>query len=219
MRGSFLFGMFILGVGILFGFIFVSRNTYAYSYEVDELILFYEEDKERLESNIKLYLEEVDDLLIANSKYDYSEVLVENYDFLVYFAMDYILRYYESYQERIKIGDEFTYRDKIMASKISDRYVSLEDVYEITDKYFGVRDFAIINHDVVVVDDNISLIDYTEELFLLNIEDVIVNVQEDMVYANVYYEGGQCLVYRFLNQLGVLKLKNIEVLSWRSVWY
>ena len=146
-------------------------------------------------------------------KYDLSDVLVDNYDFLVYCAMDYILKYYETYQDKIIIGEEYNYFNKNLESKSTDLYISLEDIYMITDKFFGVRDFEIINNDVVVYDGYVSLIDYSDDKFPLHLNSVEVVIKDEFILAYVYYENDSCYIYTFINDNMILKLRNIEVLS------
>ena len=81
----------ILGIIIICLIYFVTNNTYAYQYNVDNYTLFYKNNKDELESDIKKYIDDIDDLLIANSSYELSNNLSENYIFLVNFAMDYII--------------------------------------------------------------------------------------------------------------------------------
>ena len=107
------------------------NDTYSYSYDIVKTNLFYNEDKNQLKEDLQVYIDFVDDYIIPNSSYEMSCYLNENYDFLVYFAMDYILDNYEYYSEKI-------------IYKGNNKYISIEEVYNITDKYFGVRDFYIL---------------------------------------------------------------------------
>lgn len=109
-------------------FISLFDNTYAYSYDIENGILFYKEDSDELENDINKYIGYIDDYIIANSSYEMSDYLDENYDFLVNFANDYVINNREYYSE-------YLYDDNIRLSTI----------YKITDKYFGIRDFYIDN--------------------------------------------------------------------------
>lgn len=190
-----------------------TRNTFAYSYEIDDSVLFFDYDQEVLEENIKKYLEDLDDLLIVNSRFELSDLLVENYDFLVYFALDYVLMYHEIYRDILVEKDIYYYVNRDLETLNTNLYISLEEIYKITDQYFGVRDFQVVNADVLVIDDYISLVDYTKRKFSLDIERVQVSIQENYVLATVYYENDVCYLYTFENQNNVLKIRNIEVLS------
>lgn len=207
--------LFVLGVGI-FTIVMMSNvinSTFAYPYNLDEAVLFYEDDYRLMEENIGKYLKNIDDLLIVNSSFELSDILVENYDFLVYFAMDYIFLHYESYQDKIISGEDYYYTTRELEVKSTNQYISLEEIYVITDRYFGVRDFSLVNVNIKVVNDYVTLIDYTELSFSLELESVQVEVIDDIVYAKVYYENDVCYLYAFSNENYVLKLMNIEVVS------
>ena len=57
-------------------------NTFAYSYDLENTTLFYDDNKEILEEKIKTYLSDIDDMLIVNSSFEYNDILKYNYDFL-----------------------------------------------------------------------------------------------------------------------------------------
>lgn len=207
--------IFVLGGIIILICLFsgILKNSLAYSYEIDNGILFYDDNKEMLQENIKKYLENIDDLLIVNSNFEMSDILIENYDFLSYFAFDYILNNYEYYRDKIIEQDSFDYVDRNYNQKITKQYIELEEIYKITDKYFGVKDYILVSDNVLVIDDYVSLIDYNDDQFILNIDKVEVDIQGDLIFAYTYYEGNFCYLYTFYNQNQVLKLKNIEVIS------
>ena len=81
--------LFLISITILLCGMFDS--SYAYSYDIDNLVLFYKEDYKELGSDIKKYISNIDDYIIPNSRYLYGDMLVDNYDFLVYFASDYVI--------------------------------------------------------------------------------------------------------------------------------
>ena len=176
------------------------RGTFSYSYDIDKTNLFYNEDKNQLKEDLQVYIDFVDDYIIPNSSYEMSYYLNENYDFLIYFAMDYILDNYEYYNDKI------IYKD-------NNKYISIEEIYNITDKYFGVRDFYILV-DNIIVDDNgyVELFDYNEVVFDLSIINIDLISSGNQVNAIVLYENEVKYSYLFDNINGVLKIKNIEVL-------
>lgn len=189
------------------------QDSFAYSYEVESGILFFDNDTEVLQKNIKKYLRNVDDLLIVNSSFEMSDVLVENYNFLTYFAFDYILNNYEFYSDKIIELDSYSYVDRYYNEKSTNKYISIEEIYEITDKYFGIRDYAFTDDNINVIGNNISLLEYANDDFSLIIDNVKVEVMNDLILAYVYYEGNYCYLYTFINKNEVLKIKNIEVIS------
>ena len=191
--------IFVLGLFLLVSFFLVdmTKGTYSYSYDIDKAVLFYNDDTEKLENDIKEYIGVIDNYLISNSSFDMSYYLNENYDFLVNFAIDYILGNIEYYHENIVIID-------------NENYIDIENIYNITDKYFGVRDFYILNSNVN--GEYIQLINYNELEFNLSIVDVVVVSNSSEIVASVLYENNVKYNYLFDNVNGVLKIKNIEVL-------
>lgn len=189
------------------------NKTLATTYTMKNATLFYEEDEIKLAENIKLYLEDIDDLLIPNTSFNYSEILTDNYDFLIHFATDYILKYQEIYNNQIITLDSHKYMTKDGYQEITDKYINLEEIYKVTDKYFGITNFEIINTDTKLIDNKISLIDYEKTYFNLSINQVVVDIRPTMIKAIVYYENNSCHLYTFENINNILKIKNIEVLS------
>ena len=192
--------------------VFLFGDTFAYSYDIDNSLLFYKNNRDELESDIKKYISSVDDYIVPNSSFLMCDYLDCNYDFLVYFAMDYVTGNYEYYIDRVISGNSYSYLDRDMNQDTTNLYVLKSDLYNITDKYFGVRDFYIINDNVKLEDDYVSLIDYTSRRFDLSIIDVDVVSNDFDVSASVLYENDVKYLYTFKNIDGVLKIKNIEVL-------
>lgn len=203
----------VMVIGILLWESDIFRTTFAYPYTLDESVLFIDKNEDKMAAKIKIYLDDIDDLLIVNSSFELSDTLVYNYDFLVYFALDYILANYEYYYDEIKYLDNYTYFTKEFGEKSTNQYIALEEVYVITEKFFGIRDFEIISDNIKIVDGYISLIDYTLEDFSLSINNVAVKYEENMVEATVHYGDNISYLYTFENQDNVLKIRNIEVLS------
>ena len=209
----YLLGCCILSIIIICLIYFVTDNTYAYQYNVDNYTLFYKNNKDELESDIKKYIDDIDDLLIANSSYELSDNLSENYIFLVNFAMDYIINNYEVYKEKIIKLDKYEYVDRDLNEKIVDDYIDIEEIYNITFKYFGIKNFQIINDNVNIIDNYISLTDYTERRFKLKISSISISYDNNKVLANVLYDNDCKYLYTFNNYNNVLKINNIEVLK------
>lgn len=209
----YLLGCCILSIIIICLIYFVTDNTYAYQYNVDNYTLFYKDNKDELESDIKKYIDDIDDLLIANSSYELSDNLSENYIFLVNFAMDYIINNYEVYKEKIIKLDKYEYVDRDLNKKIVDDYIDIEEIYNITFKYFGIKNFQIINDNVNIIDNYISLTDYTERRFKLKISFISISYDNNKVLVNVLYDNDCKYLYTFNNYNNVLKINNIEVLK------
>ena len=202
-----LFVVIIIVSNKLFG------SSMAYSYEIDKSVLFYKKNLEELKSDIKVYLDNIDDYLIVNSSYLYDDKLVNNYDFLVHFALDYILGNKEYYVDGFKHGGECTYMTKEGTFGITRDYVEMDIIYEIIDFYFGIKDFLIINDDVCMMDGYVSLSDYTSDVFELEIKDVMVDVNGNDIDAFVIYDNDIKYLYSFYNDNNILRLVNAEVVS------
>ena len=205
--------LLILFIGIIIVSNKLLGSTMAYSYEMDKSVLFYKENIEELESDIKVYLDYIDDYLIVNSSYLYSDKLAYNYDFLVHFALDYILGNKEYYIDNIRQSDECTYMTKEGIFGITRDYVEIDMIYEITNFYFGINDFLIINDDVCLMDGYVSLSDYTGDVFELEINDVLVDANGNDIDAFVTYDNDIKYLYSFYNDNNILKLVNVEVVS------
>lgn len=209
-RKNVLFSILIVLVIIAIVLI-VANSSFAYEYKNDNYMLFYKDDNVELENDIKLYLSRIDDYLIPNSSYLYSDILVDNYDFLTNFALDYIINNREVYYDKIVELDNYVYYDINYKEKNTKKYIDIEEIYKITDKYFGIRDYSIINDNINIKNNYISLSDYTDRLFSLDIINVDVSFNDNTVIAIVTYDSLDKYKYTFKNINNVLKIYNIEV--------
>ena len=75
------------------------NKTLAHTYTIKNTTLFYEEDKTKLAENIKLYLEDIDDLLIPNTSFNYSEILTNNYENRIYNLQEQIYEWENKYND------------------------------------------------------------------------------------------------------------------------
>lgn len=198
-------GIAIVSSGLL-------NTSFAYFYDIDNSVLFYKENNEELEEDIKVYLSYIDDYLITNSSYLYGDKLSDNYDFLVNFALDFVLNNREYYEEYIIERSNCDYINKYGISNSTNSYVELEEIYKLTDKYFGIRDFSVINDNVCIDNSYISLSDYDDKSFDYEISNVVVNINNSDIIALVDYENGNSFLYSFYNDHNVLKLVNVEVI-------
>lgn len=191
--------------------VFIANSSYAYEYKNENYTLYYSDDFNELKNNIQEYIAIIDDYLIPNSSYIYSDVLTENYDFLVNFAIDYISNNKEIYNDKIVKLDNYKYKNKYSEDKDTCEYIKIQEIYEITDNFFGLRDFVIINDNINIIDDYISLSRYVDTSFDLKINNLSISVNDDTIDAYVYYETGDIIKYQFKVINKVLKLYNIEV--------
>lgn len=201
----------LLSVFILTIVIFISKDSFAYEYTRDNYTLFYKEDYNLLKEDIKTYIDHIDNYLIPNTSYNYSDILRDNYDFLTNFALDYIINNRELYQDEIKEITSYTYNDLSNNKKTTNEYIDIEEIYKITLKYFGVDNYYIINDNTNIINNKISLTDYTDRLFTEEIKDVNVEKEDNLLLAKVNYMNGDKYKYIFSIENNVLKIYNIEV--------
>lgn len=190
---------------------FIINKTYAYEYTTDNTNLIYKENEEELEEDIKIYLNKIDNILIPNTVYTNSNILIENYEFLTYFAIDYILSNYEVYKDKITTLENFSYTTKYGEDVIINEYIKVEEIYKITKKYFNIDYYYITNKDVAIINDYISLTNYNDNIFKLEINDVEIIENIDKIKVEVNYENNTNYIYTFINTNNNLTIENIEV--------
>ena len=198
----------LLGLGIFMAYI--TSSSFAYQYNVSNYNLFYKDDTSVLSNDIEHYIALIDDYLIPNSSYNYSEILTENYDFLTNFALDYIVNNKEAFSDKIVYLDKHTYYDKYGSVKETDEYINVNEIYKITSKYFGIRDYKIIGSNINIINNYVSLNDNGNGLFKGIIKDTKVVDNNDSVIAYVKYDNDNKFKYTFKNINNELKLYNIE---------
>lgn len=177
-----IFGMFIYFICLT-----TFRTSYAYSYKEN---LIYTDDKEVMTKELTNYINNIDNILIPTTSYNYSNILIENYDFLVRYAVNYVIDNKDKYiNDIIKID--------------SNEYISKDIIYKITDKYFNVKDFYI-------EEDNV-LLEKVSKRFRLKIDNINY-IKEDYIKVNVLYENDVKYVYIFTyGEDNYMYLYNIEV--------
>jgi len=194
---------------------FIINKTYAYEYTTDITNLIKKENEEELEEDIKIYLNKIDNILIPNTVYTNSNILIENYEFLTYFAIDYILSNYEVYKDKITTLENFSYTTKYGEDVIINEYIKVEEIYKITKKYFNIDYYYITNKDVAIINDYISLTNYNDNIFKLEINDVEIIENIDKIKVEVNYENNTNYIYTFINTNNNLTIENIEV---KDLW-
>lgn len=193
--------------------IIISKDSMAYEYNENDINLFYKEDKEELAKDIKLYIENIDDIILPNSSFNYSDKLNENFDFLVYFALEYIIENHDIYNSDIVKKEKYEYTNLDYETKQTNEYINIDTLYKITNKYFGVKDFIILNNDVKITDKYISIIEHTKNKFTSEIKNVEVKSTDKKVIADITYDNKSIYKYTFTVISNCLKIENIEVLS------
>lgn len=137
-----------------------------------------------------------DNLLIGLPSFEISNTLNENYDYIVRFAQNYILDNKDKYQE-----------------KIINNYIDIEEIYMITDDFFGKRDFYINN-----ITNNKVLLTKDDRRFGMNIKNLTISeITTDIAIANVEYTNEYTTItYKYTFEIldNKMIIKNIEVLQW-----
>ena len=199
--------VFMIGVGL-----FLYKGTYSIEDDVSikkDLILEY--DSVNLEEEIYNYIDMIDDVLIPTSSYVMSDVLSDNYDFLTVFAINYILKNSDLFNQDIKVLDNYTYSDGY-SNYSTNKYVNKDIIYKITDGVFNKRDYVIINDYLKINGDMVPLLLLYNYEFEMTIDKLEVNKFDDNYIINVNYKDND-LVYRyvFMRSNDRLILKNLEV--------
>lgn len=206
----------LMSIIILFFVIIImiinSSTTYGYELDFSNYTLFYKENTNELKDDLKKYISSIDDILISNSKFEYSNILIDNYDFLTYFALDHVLENYEYYKNEIIELDKHSYLTKDGLIKETNKYINIDVIYKITSKYFNVNYYQIINKDVNIIDNYISLINYSDIYFDLVIQDIFVEINNDYINVIVNYENNNKYKYVFVKKNNILYLFNLEVI-------
>jgi len=199
--------VFMIGVGL-----FLYKGTYSIEDDVSikkDLILEY--DSVNLEEEIYNYIDMVDDVLIPTSSYVMSDVLSDNYDFLTVFAINYILKNSDLFNQDIKVLDNYTYSDGY-SNYSTNKYVNKDIIYKITDGVFNKRDYVIINDYLKINGDMVPLLLLYNYEFEMTIDKLEVNKFDDNYIINVNYKDNDLLYrYVFVRSNDRLILKNLEV--------
>lgn len=191
----------------------IFKKTYAYDYKDYDYTLFYKKDKEELTNDIKNYIGDIDYLIYNNSDFSIYNNLSDNYEFMVNFAIDYISTHKDKYQDKIVLLETFKYTDEYNHNKVTNEYIDIDTIYDITNKYFGIKDFLILNDNINIIDKYISLSGNTSKDIDLDIYSVDIEEMGSVVQANIKYtnDSSTNYIYTFRIDNNILKLSNVEV--------
>lgn len=199
---------------VVFLFVSLFRGSYAKEENVNNINLeLYDNDNmEILKDDIKYFIDLVDEDIIVNSSYNFSSNLNENYDFLTKFAISFILNN-ESYFN-ITYGDNYKYIDDYGNEYISNKYINVEDIYNVTNKIFGIYYYYITDNNLVINDDMVLLVDTNKGDMEMVLEDIInINYNNGSydVYVK-YMDNDLVYVYRFEKSLdNRLYISNLSI--------
>lgn len=204
--------LFMLGVTLFVG----DKKSFANDNVIEDnfnLNLEYNEDKNIFKNDLYNYIDLIDNSLFAMSSFSMSDTLNENYDFLIDFAISFILNNEEQYKDDIIVGEEYVYIDDFGNKYTSNRYVNIELIYDITNSIFGKRDYVVINEQInvsnnliplLLIKDNASFMDISE------ISDYSLFGNKYNVYVK-YRDIDLEYIYVFDNIDGRLILNNVLV--------
>lgn len=186
----------ILIIGILSTITLISSNTKALpvSSEIDytKKITYYE-DEDLLVQNIKEFISQNDDILIALSSYEDGEILSDNYDYMTNIAKNYILDNKDNYQD-----------------KIEDNMIDIKYIYEITYNFFGKKNYYIKDQ----IDNKIPLIKI-DKRFKMNLDSIKIKIikNSSIEAYTKYILGKETMNYKYIFKIenNEIYLENIEV--------
>lgn len=186
----------ILIIGILSTITLISSNTKALpvSSEIDftKKITYYE-DEDLLVQNIKEFISQNDDILIALSSYEDGEILSDNYDYMTNIAINYILDNKDNYQD-----------------KIEDNMIDIKYIYEITYNFFGKKNYYIKDQ----IDNKIPLIKI-DKRFKMNLDSIKIKIikNSSIEAYTKYILGKETMNYKYIFKIenNGIYLENIEV--------
>ncbi len=186
----------ILIIGILSTITLISSNTKALpvSSEIDftKKITYYE-DEDLLVQNIKEFIAQNDDILIALSSYEDGEILSDNYDYMTNIAINYILDNKDNYQD-----------------KIEDNMIDIKYIYEITYNFFGKKNYYIKDQ----IDNKIPLIKINKR-FKMNLDSIKIKIikNSSIEAYTKYILGKETMNYKYIFKIenNEIYLENIEV--------
>ena len=205
--------MLLLGFILFIFVIVIVKNTMALDSNELYMMFDYSENKEELKANAIKFIDLIDDSIFETSTFDNYSTLNKNYEFMTDFAISFILNNQDFYQDEIKILDNYQYVSDNLEKYNTNKYISMDIIYDITDKIFGIRDYAITNKYIEIKDDMIPLLQINTVNSKMKIED-IKEIKKIDNYYNFYvkYNGLDCMyLYKFKLLDNRLVLINLDI--------
>lgn len=204
-----------IGIGILLIILIFSKGTLSSEETIEKfnLTLEYNTDENIFKNNIYNFIDLVDDSLIPTSSFLQSSQLNENYDFLTNFAILFILNNEDKYIDKITYLDEYVYVDDYGNVYSTNKYVSVETIYEITSNVLGKDYYYIYNEQLSESDELIPLLLIDNYSFFMEIDEIIDIVKFSSGY-NVYVSYKDMdykYVYRLEDNDGQLFISNLSI--------
>jgi len=167
MKNKFVVGILVLVI-IVFLFVSVFRGSYANEgMDTIKLDLFYNTNEQIFKDEIKNFIDLIDENIIVNSSFNLSDVLNENYDFLTRFVISFVLDNPEYFD--IVYGNNYIYEDEYGRRYTTNKYISVDALYDITNKIFGVEYYYVLDRNLVV-NEMIALVDFPDNDREINME-------------------------------------------------
>lgn len=156
----------------------------------------YSNDNNELQLYLYNAIEKYDDLLISLSSFEETDILSNNYDYMLKVASNYILDNKKYYSTKINKNNQ----------------INIEEIYLITKSLFNHTDFYIENTD----NNNTTKLEYIDDRFNNNIK--TLKITEDLpaqVVVDVTYELNEEYTYKYIfyKEETILFIKNIEVVK------
>ena len=132
---------------------------------------------------------------------------------MVNFAIDYISMNKYKYKDNIVLLEPYKYLDKHHNNKVTNEYIDIDTIYDVTNKYFGVKDFTILNNNINIIDKYISLSGTTKNKINLEIDSASISKDNDIITAAIKYKNDSetDYIYTFKINNNILKIYNVEV--------
>ena len=210
------FNIIIVLSVVMFMFAFITSASFAMPNDMEEeyvlnLDLYDNKDSDVLKNDLYNYIDLVDNIIIPNATYEVYDKLSDNYDFLTKFAISLILDNSEYYD--IIIGDNYIYRNEYGIEYSTNKYVSIDTIYEITNSVFGIDYYYIVNDYLDIKNDLVPLLEIDEHSFDMDI-DSITNIIYNDDYIDVYVKYIDMdieYIYRFIKKDSRLVISNLII--------
>lgn len=210
------FNIIIVLSVVMFMFAFITSASFAMPNDMEEeyilnLDLYDNKDSEVLKNELYNYIDLVDNIIIPNATYEVYDKLSDNYEFLTKFAISLILDNSEYYD--VIIGDNYIYRNEYGIEYSTNKYVSIDMIYEITNSVFGIDYYYIVNDYLDIKNDLVPLLEIDEHSFDMNI-DSITNIiyNDDCIDVYVKYIDMDIeYIYRFIKKDNRLVISDLII--------
>lgn len=191
--------LIFIGVILTFSIIAVvllKNNSYAIDEEIINKTIKTIYNEDTLDKDIYTIVDNISSSLIPNTMYNNSNVLTENYDFLTIFAIDYIIKNEELYKDKIITSKDYTYKYYDIAYT-TNKYITKDEIYNITDIYFNKKYYYITNEYLNVTNDYVPLLLLKNTNVEFIIDNINIEKENNIITAKVKYQDNP-IIYNFI---------------------